>query len=157
MRDVSAADTSIFKHGGKWWMLTNIDSTNAGDHASELHVFWADSFDSEQWHPHPGNPVILDSTRARNGGLIASEDRVYRVFQVQGFDMYGESMGIAAILELTEETYREEVVARIGPDFVPGARGTHTFAFRDGLLAVDFGMEEYRGRRRGAKSTARRP
>lgn len=137
MRDTEAVDSCIFKHGGKWWMLTNIDSSNTGDYGSELHAFYADSFDSENWTPHPGNPLVFDSTRARNGGMIFEADGIYRVFQVQGFDMYGEAMGVARITDLSESTYAEQVVADIPAKFINGIEGAHTFSFNKGLVVLD--------------------
>jgi len=93
---------------------------------------------SSNWTPHPMNPVIFDSTRARNGGLLFDHDSVYRVFQVQGFGVYGEAMGIARITELTTTRYEEQVVYFITPSFFAGLIGTHTCSFAGGLLAIDF-------------------
>jgi len=138
MRGVNAADTILFKHGGKWWLLTNIDSSESGDHCSELHVFCADDLDSSNWMPHPMNPVIFDSRRARNGGLLFDHEGIYRVFQVQGFGVYGESMGIARIVELTDARYEEQVLCSIPPSFFPHLEGTHTYSSAGGLLAIDF-------------------
>jgi hypothetical protein len=138
MRGVSAVDTSITFHDGRWWMLTNIDSADMGDYRSELHVFHADTFDSQQWQPHPENPVVFDSSRARNGGLFRFEGGLFRVFQVHGFDVYGRSMGVARIDELSPERYAEEIVATIAPDYLPGIAGTHSMAFDGGVLALDF-------------------
>lgn len=138
MKGVSAADTSLFKHDGKWWMLTNIDSSESGDSSSELHVFYADDVGSSNWTPHPMNPVIFDSRRARNGGLLFHGDGIYRVFQVHGFERYGESMGIARITELTTARYEEQVLCSITPNFFAGLKGTHTYSFAGGLLAIDF-------------------
>ena len=138
MSNVSAADTSIFKFGNKWWMLTNIDSSGLDEHCSELHIFHADTCDASDWIPHRSNPVIFDSLRARNGGLVLDGNDIYRVFQVQGFDMYGESMGIAKIKELNAETYAEELLSPIPAKFFSDLKGTHTFSFNKGLLALDF-------------------
>ncbi len=33
MKQVSAVDSLIFEQGGKWWLLTNIDTAAAGDHS----------------------------------------------------------------------------------------------------------------------------
>jgi hypothetical protein len=142
MKNVAAVDTSIFHHHGRWWMLTNIDSAEINDYRSELHAFHADSFDSDQWRPHPGNPLVLDSARARNGGLIRSGEEIYRVFQVQGFDVYGESMGVARIDELSEQAYSETAVVAILPDFLPGIAGTHSLSVDGDLLALDFVRRE---------------
>ncbi len=138
IRGVAAVDTSIAFHDGRWWLLTNIDSADMGDYRSELHLFHAETFDSERWQPHPENPVVLDSDRARNGGLFQVEGTLYRVFQVHGFDVYGQSMGVARITEMSTEHYSEEVVARIAPDFFPGIDGTHAMSYDGSVLALDF-------------------
>ena len=44
--DVKAVDTTIFKYNQKYWLLSNIDSTSLGNCGSELHLFYADSFES---------------------------------------------------------------------------------------------------------------
>jgi hypothetical protein len=141
---VNAVDTSIFKYGEKWWMLTNIDSSASGDNGSELHVFYADTYDTHDWKAHPLNPVLFDSQRARNGGLLLDGSDIYRIFQVHGFDLYGESMGIARITELTTETYSEEVECQIPAKFMGQLKGTHTFSYNAGLLAIDLVRVERR-------------
>jgi hypothetical protein len=145
IKNVSAADTNIFNHNGKYWMLTNIDSSSLGDHSSELHIFYADAFDSDDWIPHPNNPVVFDCLRARNGGLIVDGSDIYRVFQVQGFDMYGEAMGVAKITKLSVDYYCEEPVFNIPPKFFKDIKGTHTLSYDSGVLLLDFvKLESYR-------------
>jgi len=39
-KDISAADTNIFALNGRWWMFTNVDTADIGDHASEPHIFF---------------------------------------------------------------------------------------------------------------------
>jgi hypothetical protein len=138
IKDVSAVDTNIFFFKDRWWLLTNIDSSETGELCSELHIFYSDAFDSDAWTPHAKNPVIFDSQRARNGGFFRDGEKLLRVFQRQGFDQYGESMGIAQIKDLGTETYREETVGTIEPHFAPKIIGTHSFSYYDGLLAIDF-------------------
>jgi methionyl-tRNA formyltransferase len=143
--NVSATDTMIFKRDGKWWMFTNVDSSPLGDHCSELHIFSADAFDSTDWRPHPLNPVMIDSTRARNGGLLFDGETAFRVFQVQGFDRYGEAMGIAEIKTLDAEHYAEAPLCTMPARFMPGLEGAHTYSYTPGLLALDFVKFEGRG------------
>ena len=138
IKDVSAVDTNIFFSKDRWWLLTNIDSSGIGELCSELHIFYSDAFDSDAWTPHAKNPVIFDSRRARNGGFFRDGEKLLRVFQRQGFDQYGESMGIAQIKDLGTETYREETVSTIEPHFAPKIIGTHSFSYNNGLLAIDF-------------------
>lgn len=145
-KDVRAVDTSVLHHGGRWWLLTNLDSSGLGDSGSELHLFHADSLESTEWHGHPLNPVIFDSLRARNGGILFdAEGEPYRVFQRHGFDLYGKSMGVAKIVTLSETEYEEEVCFDIEPRFLKGICGTHTYSFHEGLLAIDFMRRERTG------------
>lgn len=39
IKNVSAADTMIFKSNGKWWLLTNIDQSRFNCHGNQLHIF----------------------------------------------------------------------------------------------------------------------
>lgn len=142
MGNVCSADTAIFKANGRWWMLTTLDSSDIGDYGSELHLFYADSFDSSEWAAHPQNPVIFDAARARNGGFIVDGDGLYRIFQIPGFNIYGAAMGVVRITELTTDTYREELLFTIPPAFFEKLEGTHTCSFANGLLAVDFSRLE---------------
>lgn len=138
IKNVSAADTNIFPFQGRWWLQTNVDSADMDEHNSELHVYSADAFDANTWLPHAKNPVIFDSVRARNGGFLRDGDKLFRVFQTQGYNLYGESMGIAEIKDLGMETYSEDILSTIVPRFAPAIVGTHSFSYHDGLLAIDF-------------------
>ena len=138
MRDVSAADTSIFSHEGKWWMFTNLDKSPIADHSSQLHLFYASNPLTDDWIPHDKNPVIFDSLSGRNGGLIKDMNSIYRVYQRQGFDFYGKAFGVAKIDKLTSSEYSEKTFFEIEPTFFKGIKGTHTFNFEKGILVLDY-------------------
>jgi hypothetical protein len=141
MKDVSASDTNIFYLNNKWWMLTNIDTGNLGDHCSELHLFFSDNFDNN-WTSHPLNPIIFSPLKARNGGLLIKNNEFFRVFQVQGFDNYGESMSVAKIVEISEYNYKEEVIFDITPAFFKNLKGAHTFSNYANLNTIDYSKIE---------------
>lgn len=138
MSDVSAADTNIFYKDKKWWMLTNLCTASVGDHGSEMHVFSSDKLMSDNWKAHPKNPVIFDPLNGRNGGLIVQGDDVYRVFQTQGFDLYGAGSGVTKITTLNQTEYVEELQFEVTPNFFPNLKGTHSFNFSEGLVTLDF-------------------
>ena len=143
MSDIVAVDTNIFKFNNKYWLFTNLDTSNSSDYSSELHIFYADNIESSEWKPHALNPVIFDSKKARNGGMIYSEKKhTYRVFQKQGFDNYGESIGISRIKILTENEYEEEICMNVMPDFFKKISGTHSFSYNSGVLVNDFATNE---------------
>lgn len=138
MRDVSAADTTIFPYGDKWWIFTNLDKSLVKDYGSQLHIFYGTDPFTENWTPHYKNPVIFDSLKARNGGLITEEDAIYRTYQRQGFDMYGEGVGVSKINVLTTSEYSEEMIFEAVPSFFKNIKGTHTYNFHRGLLVFDY-------------------
>lgn len=107
MNDVSMADTMLFEHGGRWWMLTNPDLGDSGDYCAELHVFFADHPLSDRWIAHPNNPVSFDPRNARNAGVLFDGEIIYRVSQRQDFDTYGRDFSINRIDVLTPTDYVE--------------------------------------------------
>ena len=138
MNDVSAADTSIFAYEDKWWMFTNLDRSSICDHSAQLHIFYASNPITDDWIPHINNPVIFDPLTGRNGGLIKDVNSIYRVYQRQGFDLYGEAFGVAKIDKLTTSEYSEKSVFEAEPTFFKGIKGTHTFNFEKGILVLDY-------------------
>ena len=138
LRNISAVDTVIFKKNGVWWLLTNIDSSNSGDHCSELHIYYSKKLISSNWTPHRNNPIIFDSNRARNAGLIKKGDDIYRIFQTQSWSFYGKKFGVAKIEKIDEYEYEEKLYVNISPDFFKDALGTHTFDFKNNLSVFDF-------------------
>ena len=138
IKDIEAADTNIFYRDGKWWLMTSICSGHQ-DNLNELHIFWSNDLLSNNWHPHPKNPVIFDPLQARNGGLLTKDNEYYRVFQIQGASyMYGEAFGVAKIIELSETNYKEDIEFKVYPEFFKNIKGTHSYSFKDGLMAIDF-------------------
>ncbi|MDO5681541.1 MAG: hypothetical protein Q4G46_01760 [Propionibacteriaceae bacterium] len=125
MPNVDACDTLLFPHADKWWMLTNIDPSGQQRPGAELHVFSAPTLLTQDWTPHPQNPVVTDAQAARNGGILRDGDDIYRVSQRIGFTTYGAGSTIRKITRLDDEVYAEVVVRNIDPDFMPGICGTH--------------------------------
>jgi hypothetical protein len=135
---VSAADTSLLEHDGRWWLFTNIDRSGTNDHRTELHVFHAPDPIAGPWTPHAANPVLVDARSARMAGgfLKAADGRPIRCGQVQG-RKYGENVAYRLITELTESTYAEAPLTDVHPIAItPGAR-THHVCARDNWVVAD--------------------
>jgi len=143
MKEVSAMDNMIFKKNGKWWLFSNIDSSPLEHEGSELHIFFSDSFDSCEWTPLDRNPIIFDSLRGRNAGLIIENDKIFRVFQKQGFDRYGKSFGIAEITNLSEQNYDEKVLDSPNIDFLNKKDAAHTFFHNGKITVFDFAKNDF--------------
>jgi hypothetical protein len=142
MCNISAVDTTIFEKDGIWWLFTNIDPTNVGDH-SELYIFFSDNPLTDNWTPHPKNPIFVDSMKARMGGILFDDGLVYRVSQQQGFDMYGKSCSINHINRMSKTDYAEDTVFKIEPNFFTGLKGTHHLHSNGKITVFDF-VEETR-------------
>jgi hypothetical protein len=138
MTDVSAVDSMIFQYSGIWWMLSNINPLGGDEHCSELNAFYTDDPITGEWLPHANNPIIIDPTCARNGGLLFDKGAIYRVAQRQGFVQYGEGATIRRIEKLTPDAFEEHVFANIEPKFFRGLYGTHHLHSNGTFTAFDF-------------------
>ena len=139
MSDINAADTMLIKREHTWFMLTNICSAEINDHQSELHIFYSNELESSHWEPlSSGNPVIFDSSKARNGGLFYFNDKMFRVNQVHGQAHYGKSFDINEITLLSKDNYDEKPLLSINPDFKKNIIATHHFNANNKIAAVDF-------------------
>jgi hypothetical protein len=138
MSDISSVDTTIFEKDGIWWLFTNIDPRNIGDHSSELYIFFSDNPLTDNWIPHPKNPIFVDSMKARMGGILFDDRLVYRVSQQQGFDMYGKSSAINHISHISKTDYVEYMVIKIEPNFFNGLKGTHHLHSNGKITVFDY-------------------
>jgi hypothetical protein len=139
MSNVSAVDSMIFERDGLWWLLTNIDPTKTGSHYSELFAFYSDHPIEGEWHPHPKNPLLIDSSKGRNGGILFDDRWIYRVSQKQGFDTYGKAFAINKIKVLNREEYSETEVCSVDPNFFPKLQGCHHMNSNGTITCFDFG------------------
>jgi len=146
MSGVSAVDTMLFERNGIWWLLTNFDNVDTDDHSSELYAFYADTPLSEKWNAHPKNPIYIDATRARNGGILIDETCIFRVSQKQGFDTYGKGFGINRIDVIDKDQFAETEVCAVEPNFFRGLIGSHHLHSNGSVCVFDY-VEVARTRR----------
>jgi len=139
MSGVDAADTMLIKQNHIWFMLTNICSAGIRDHYSELHIFYADDFNTDTWKPiESGNPVIFDPLKGRNAGFFCQDGKVYRVNQVQSKGHYGRAFQVNEIVILSKGEYAEKEVSSVSPNFKKSIVSTHHFSAGHKIAAVDF-------------------
>lgn len=98
------ADSTIFRHEGRWWMFTCSEPFRH----DTLRLFHADQL-TGPWREHPRSPIIQGEPRcARPGGrIIAWGGRLVR-FTQDCVPWYGAAVRAFAITELTDSVYREE-------------------------------------------------
>jgi hypothetical protein len=137
LEGVHACDSMLFEHGGRWWLLTNLERDGAGDFCRELHAFHADSPLAARWTPLAANPVVTGASRARNAGLLQRDGSIYRLAQAQGFDRYGRALRLFEITALSPEGYAEREVAALEPQGGLGALGVHHLSACEGMVVFD--------------------
>ncbi len=133
--NVDAVDSTLIQFNGLWWLFTNIDPVNIGQHDSELFIYYAENPVGCEWYSHPQNPIRIDPDGARMGGFVFDGTERYRVGQVHDFDSYGSKLLFFKIVELTTTSYLEEVVHVIGPRFSRNLFGVHHF-YSDGRHTI---------------------
>jgi hypothetical protein len=140
--DVLAVDGTLLEREGRFWLFVNMSPRRANIQ-DELYLYHAAS-PLGPWTAHPRNPVVSDVTRARPGGTIfRSGDDWIRPAQ-DGSLIYGRALALHRIDELSETEYREVLVRRIEPVWVPGAVGTHTLSRGAGFEAIDWKLRTRR-------------
>ncbi len=136
IRGISSADSLIFPHNGKWWLLSNVDSMALGDHNLELHGWFSDSPLSREWTPVANNPIYRDESISRNGGLICVDGNIHRVAQDNNSGTYGRSFHLRKILDITKDEYIEELVQE---DYcITEVLASHHMSLAENFVARDF-------------------
>ena len=119
-------------------MITNSNLKTNKDYQDQMYLFSNDNPLSSDWKNNTLNPILFNSRQTRNGGLIIDKDELYRVYQKNGFDFYGESLGISKIIDINQKIFKEKKLFSINANFYPNIRGIHTFNYKKGLVAIDF-------------------
>ncbi len=135
--NIIAVDTTLFKKDGKYWMFTNIKEREGTSKHNDLFLFYADSLLSDDWKPHPLNPVVTDITKARSAGnLFIEKNFIYRPAQDCG-KFYGYGVTINKIIKLNEHEYEEQEIHKIVPNWDKNIFSTHTINKNERLTVID--------------------
>ncbi len=137
MKDLKAVDTTLTHHGDRWWMFTAIAENESAAPNVELFLFSADNPFSQQWTPHPQNPIVSDVKSARPAGdLFAKDGQLFRPSQ-DCSKAYGYGFDINEIEVLSETEYRERRVSSVRPLWDKKILATHTFSNQGDLTVID--------------------
>ncbi|MBO8219602.1 glucosamine inositolphosphorylceramide transferase family protein [Prochlorococcus marinus] len=140
--NIVAVDGTIFQYGDRWWLFFTKDSSNSLENNSELFAYFSDNPVSSEWIEHSCNPLIIDSSSARMGGLLTDINDIYLVSQSQAFNLYGKSSKIYRIKDLTKNSFQREYVCEITPDFFSDILGTHHMNSYKNCTVFDYFKEE---------------
>jgi hypothetical protein len=132
LADVDAVDSTLFQHGGYWWL----SYTDAGIDRNGRLLLWYASELTGAWQPHALNPVKIDPRCSRGAG----PPFVYRGALVRPSQdcsvNYGAKIIFNRIITLTPDEFQEEIIGELRPDPAgPYSSGLHTISY-DGRIAI---------------------
>jgi hypothetical protein len=141
-KNIKAVDSMLFKKNNLWWLFTNIDRSLAGDFTHDISIFYSkDGPLTNKWHNHPLNPIKMDSSQSRNGGLIFDKNKIFRISQKQGFDNYGQDINFHQIKLLTTKKYIEKNIKNREYEKIKkilNNKNVHHFSKLDEKIIIDF-------------------
>lgn len=137
MDDIEAYDATFHYDGNRWWLFANVSEQEGMPCDDELHIYYRENLLQGEWLPHAQNPVISDVRRARPAGRIYQhEGSLIRPAQYCA-TRYGYGFTLNRIIELSPESYREEVVKTVMPDWQTRLIATHTLSHHGQLSVID--------------------
>lgn len=132
----AAADSTVVRHNGKWWMFCTSAKVVERGFNSHLYVWYADDLFGK-WKPHVGNPVKIDARSARCAGpFFTHEGALYRPVQDCGAS-YGTSIHLARVDVLTEREFKETIAGTIRAPAGRYRSGIHTISAAGDVCVVD--------------------
>jgi hypothetical protein len=142
MSGVEAVDTVVFEHNGTWYLFTSVGGAG-GNLNGSLSLFYADTFPSETWTPHPQNPICSGMRNSRMAGaLVITNGTIYRPAQ-DCLKEYGQNTNINEIIELTSYSYKEKIVKTIRPARSLKEVCTHTVNYSDRFMVRDVKIRRF--------------
>jgi hypothetical protein len=137
MNDVEAYDATLCEHQGRWWLFASMRKHTRCLTNELLYLFYADNPLSNDWRPHPQNPVVTQAENARPAGRIIEENGcLYRPAQ-NCAGTYGRGLNINLIRRIDTTGYQEEMLTAFAPEGEQGLAGMHTLAISPTLCVSD--------------------
>jgi len=134
VENIPAIDATPVFHNNRWWIFCthegNFNNTN-------LYIYHALEFEGP-WHPHGNNPVKCDVRSSRPAGTpFLLNNKLYRPAQ-DCSSSYGSAVIINEIIELDENTFKEQATKRIVPHKSwRYNKGLHTLSIAGRFIIID--------------------
>lgn len=130
-------DCNIYEDDDGLWLFMNKKKFNS-DECSDLYIYKIDSLKLNSIVPHKLNPVLTDSSSARNAGSIFKyNNKVYRPSQINIDGKYGKGLNINEILKLNLNEYEENISDVCLPNFDKSINGIHHLDFTENFFVID--------------------
>ena len=138
IKKINSVDTILFEKDKLWWLITSTSNMSTKDF-NELNIFYSENGPlTDTWTTHDLNPIVVNPNIARNGGLIINNDKIFRVSQKNGFNVYGESFSVNEIKVLSKSSFEEVKTLDFYPNFKKNLKGTHHLNNKDNFFVNDF-------------------
>ncbi len=134
VENIPAIDATPVFYNNRWWIFCthegNFNNTN-------LYIYHALEFEGP-WHPHGNNPVKCDVRSSRPGGTpFLLNNKLYRPAQ-DCSSSYGSAVIINEVIELDENTFKEQATKRIVPHKSwRYNKGLHTLSIAGKFIIID--------------------
>jgi hypothetical protein len=138
LEDTVLIDSTLLYENDTWWLFGTTAANTFTSTNDQLLLYYSKDLFSQNWIPHPQNPIATDISKCRPGGKIFKiNNNLFRPAQNNASRQYGYALSINKIVTLNETTYREEKVSEIIPGKENKLSAVHTFNFSDSLIVID--------------------
>ncbi len=138
IKNINSVDTILFEKDKLWWLITSTSNMSIKDF-NELNIFYSETGPlTDSWKAHDLNPIVVNPNIARNGGIIINNEKIFRVSQKNGFNVYGEYFSVNEIKILNKNNFKEVNVINILPNFRKNLKGTHHLNNKDNFFVNDY-------------------
>ena len=135
LSDIELGDATITRHHGTYYLF-GAWRDGAGGYSDTLAIFHSQGLFGP-WLPHAGNPILIDRASARPAGnFVTMDSKLWRPVQDCSRG-YGGGLGLAEIVELTPDSYRQIVRHSIHPGPAWPGRKLHTLNRAGPLEVID--------------------
>lgn len=147
MSNIEAYDATLFKHNDFWWLFANVAAVEGISTWDQLHLYYSKEFPSDNWTPHPANPIVDDVRLARPAGYLFHQDgKLIRPSQDSAV-RYGRGLNFNEVIEITPNTYQEVLLEKyIGGQVSRKLCALHTINHCGGNVVLD--AQVYRRKRK---------
>ena len=131
-------DSTLIEHEGRWWLLAAAKRGRVRINES-LFAFYADSPLSDNWTPHPLNPLVRNLSCGRPGGRIHTDNQGRLLRPAQDcIKRYGYGLHLQQILKLTTTDYQEQTVwSGMASAMNTDWRAMHHLDRHQGMMVMD--------------------
>jgi len=127
-------DTSVWKDGGLWWMLTT--SADPDSRAAMLFLFFAEQL-TGPWRFHPANPISSDIRNSRGAGRVFFDGKRWIRPSQSCSPVYGYSFTLNEICTVSTAGYAEQALREFHPEVLGRVTATHTYNWLPGVELID--------------------